>query len=78
MLKETDIVADVRYTIRTSRIWPSGLVEFCVIVKETEKMGVVKMMWLEAFGFCGLLYKIRGLSPRAKYTGRAAAAGRRS
>jgi hypothetical protein len=56
MLKESDSVADVKYTRRTGRIWPSGLAELCVIVKETEKMGVVKVMWLEAFGFCWLLY----------------------
>jgi hypothetical protein len=43
-LKETDTVADVRYTRRTARIWPSGLAELCVIVKETGKMCVVKMM----------------------------------
>jgi hypothetical protein len=54
-LKETDPVAAVRYTRRTGRIWLSGIAEFCLIVKETGKMGVVKMMWLEAFGFYGLL-----------------------
>jgi len=43
-LKETDTVADVSYTRRKARIWPSGLAEFCVIVKEMGKMYVVKMM----------------------------------
>jgi len=54
MFMEPDIVVDVRYT-RTGMIWPSGFAELCVIAKETEQMSVVKMMWLEAFGFCGLL-----------------------
>ena len=39
--KEPNNVADVRST-RTGIIWASGLAEFCVIVKEKEKVNVVK------------------------------------